>query len=480
MRFYVLAHVGSDPALQPFYQAHWFLMPDMGLDIVSTPLLHLMPPAIAGHVIAAIILAVLFSGVLYFNRALTGRTSSLVAVLLLPLLYSYILNWGFANFLLSLGFAFWGAGVWLETRARPLIAVPISCVFSVLIYLSHGVAFALYGILVALLEVGFFINTPARKFRDLARALVLVAIQAAIPIVMFLAWQRSLSFDGTIVQHAGITRQALLENLTPRPGHTGYRRLSTILRVEEGPAYWFDIATFAIQFVGIGFLLWCRRISVARPAWLLLGVATLLIAITPSQMFGVHYIADRLPLFVALIGVSAISTRSGSWTLASNLVCAVLGLTAILRIGAIATQWHGYAPTYREFQAIAAQLPRGAVTKGVSVGAGYHETDVPRCEMYEPLLISERGAIVPLFDYTGEHPLVMAGRLKDASSTLRHHPTEFKERIQDYSIYMTAAASAGFDYLLVCNAHLLSDPVPSDWNPIARTPHFVLLRAKRI
>ena len=206
----------------------------------------------------------------------------------------------------------------------------------------------------------------------------------------------------------------------------------------------------------------------------------LLIVITPSEMFGVHYIADRLPLFAALIAVSAIASRPGRWTLAGNLACAVLGLTAILRIGAIATQWHGYAPAYREFQFIAAQIPPGALTKGVSLGAGYHETDVPRCEMYEPLLISERGAIVPLFDYAGEHPLVMTGPLKDASNTLRHHPTEFREKIHDYNIYMMAAAAAGFDYLLVCNAHLLRDPVPSDWNLVTRTPHFLLLHAKRI
>ena len=480
MRFYVLAHVGSDPALQPYYRVHWFLMPDMGLDVIGTPVLYMLPTMIAGHILAALILMTVYGGALYFSHALTGRISLLVAVLLLPLLYSYIWNWGFANFLLSLGIAFWGAGWWLSARQRPMIAVPISCAFSILIYLSHGVAFALYGILVALLEVGLFLGAPQRKFGDLLRSLVLVAIQAIIPILLFLAWQRSLNFDGAITEHAHITPHALIDNLTPRPGHTGYRRLSTILRVEEGPAYWFDVATFTIQLAGIGFLLWRRRIAVARPAWLLLGVAALLIVLTPSEMFGVHYIADRLPLFAALIAVSAITPRPGPWAPAGNLAGAVLGLIAILRIGAIAVQWHGYTPAYREFQSIAAQIPHGALTKGVSVGAGYHETDVPRCEMYEPLLISERSAIVPLFDYTGEHPLVITGRLKEASNTLRHNPTEFLERIQDYNIYMTAAASAGFDYLLVCNAHLLRDPIPSDWNLIARTPHFLLLHAKRV
>ena len=102
-RFYVLAHVGSDPLLQQNYRMQWSVMPDIGVDIFATPLLRFMPPLAAGHVIAVGILALLYSGVLYFNHALTKKRSLLVAVLLLPLLYSYILNWGFINFLLGLG-----------------------------------------------------------------------------------------------------------------------------------------------------------------------------------------------------------------------------------------------------------------------------------------------------------------------------------------------------------------------------------------
>ena len=86
---------------------------------------------------------------------LTGQRSLLIAVLLLPLLYSYIFNFGFANFLLGLGFAFWAAGWWLSHRDRPRLAVPVSCLFAVAIFFTHGLAFGLYGILVASLEVGF-------------------------------------------------------------------------------------------------------------------------------------------------------------------------------------------------------------------------------------------------------------------------------------------------------------------------------------
>ena len=103
---------------------------------------------------------ILYSGVLYFNRVLTGQRSLLVAVLLLPLLYSYIFNFGFANFLLGLGFAFWAAGWWISHRDRPWLAVPVACLFAVAIFFTHGLAFGLYGILVASLEVGLFFARP--------------------------------------------------------------------------------------------------------------------------------------------------------------------------------------------------------------------------------------------------------------------------------------------------------------------------------
>ncbi|MEO8895501.1 MAG: hypothetical protein ABI450_06435, partial [Rhizomicrobium sp.] len=183
VRFYVLAHIDSNPLLQQHYRAQWSVMPDIGLDVLVIPLLRFVPPLVAAHAIIIGVLALLYSGVLYFNRALTGRRSVLVAVLLLPLLYSYILNWGFINFLLGLAITFWAGGWWLTHRQRPHIGLPVACLLTLAIFLTHGVAFAMYGVLVVSLEIGIFLNSPSRNFRDLARALALVVVQAAIPVL---------------------------------------------------------------------------------------------------------------------------------------------------------------------------------------------------------------------------------------------------------------------------------------------------------
>src|SRR3569832_1468747 len=106
-RFYVLAHLDSNPLLQQHYRAQWSVMPDIGLDVLAIPLLRGVPPLVAAHLIIAGGLALLYSGALYFNHALTGRRSVLVAVLLLPLLYSNVLYWGFIYLLFGLGIVLW-------------------------------------------------------------------------------------------------------------------------------------------------------------------------------------------------------------------------------------------------------------------------------------------------------------------------------------------------------------------------------------
>ena len=252
--------------------------------------------------------------------------------------------------------------------------------------------------------------------------------------------------------------------------------LESILRVEESPFLWLDAATFAIQLGAVSLLIWRGRLIVARPAWILVAIVLLLAAIPLPSLFGVGYIAERMPLFAALCLLGSLSVSPLAWTQASRAVGALLVVTVLVRLIAIAASWHGYGQSYREFRAIAARIPPGSLTMPVMVGSGHHETKVPRCEMYGPLLIAQFGQIGPLFSDEKQQPLRLTGRLKQADEAL-HTGTVIPR--DDYNRQMTAAASAGFDYLLVCNTQLLKRPFPPGLEKIAATPHFALLRAMR-
>lgn len=476
-RYFVLSHLDTDPVFQQNYAANWSLLPNIGLDVAGTALMRVLPPAYAAHVVVVVIFAMQFGGVMLFNRALTGRWSTLVALLLVPLLYSFILNWGFANFLFGLGMVFASAAYWLARRDRPWRALPVACALVVLTFLSHGLAFALYGLLVGALELGFYLRRPGRRLHELFVALVPVALQAVIPAILFLAAPTSHAADGVTNADDAIRRLAQSGELPHRLWDLFCYRLATIARVAEGPSLWFDAVTLVVTLGLIGVLVARGRVTivrVARPA-LLMGVV--LVAITPPAMFGVGYVFDRMPLFLALIFVGSLATRAGGDMLDRAIVGA-LGLLIALRLVLIAVGWQDYAADYRDFEPLAERIPSGSMVLDVIVGGTPRLSTAPRCAMYRPILVAARAVVGPLFADEAKQPLRLVGPLRAAVGLLPPG-LALGSNPPDHDDKVIAAAARGFDYILVCNVDALTRPIPASMSVIARTDRLTLLKVRK-
>ncbi|WP_303811866.1 hypothetical protein [Sandarakinorhabdus limnophila] len=100
-RFQVLATLANNPLFAANYAAAWAILPNVGLDVIAVAALQIVPLALLPHLLTVLILAVLFAGILALNRPITGHVRWPALLLALPLLYSWIFNWGFANFLLG-------------------------------------------------------------------------------------------------------------------------------------------------------------------------------------------------------------------------------------------------------------------------------------------------------------------------------------------------------------------------------------------
>lgn len=464
-RFFVLAHVDGSPFLQRYYEARWALLPNIGVDVLGTPLLAVLPPLIAAKILTIIIMAVIYGGTLYFHRSVTGTKSLLVAVLLAPLLYSYILNWGFANFLLGLGLVFWAAGWWLNMRHRPAIAVPVSCLLALAIFFCHGVAFALYCVLVLSLEVGAFLAASRRDPVQFLRPLAFFAATVLLPVLYFLLWKTGQAGGGSAVAALNLEPIPLSERIV----RASLYHLRTIIRVEEGPAGWFDAATFVMQIVAIGILLREGKLGFPAHARFMAAAVVFLAALPLPTLFGVGYVGDRTPLFAALALIGALAVRPGAWTGISRVMGGVLIAIAIVRIAAISVHWHAYANSYDEFRSVAARIRPQSLTQGIAVGSGKHATHVPRCEMYGPLLIAELGHAGPLFADAKQQPLRLIGPMKGGGSTGRRAPMTYRDQV-------IGLLRAGYDDILICNSHLLPELVPDGARAVAASKHFVLLR----
>lgn len=472
-RYHVLSHLKADPFLQQNYAANWTILPNIGLDVIVVGLMRLLG-GFGPHATITLIFAVQFGGVLFFNRCLAGRWSPLVGLLTVPLLYSFILNWGFANFLLGLGLVFWAAGWWLAQRHRLALALPVACLFALAIFFVHGVAFALYGILVASLEIGLFLAARPRRLQGLALAMLPLAAQAVVPLLLFLATKTARSAEGLTNADESVVRLSSAGALGMRIWELCRYRLLTILRVAEGPSLAFDAIVLLVSLLLLLLLFRRGRLAIVAIAWPALAVAALLVIVVPPAMFGVGAVADRMPLFFALLLVGALRFQPRGDALERGVIAGLGGLVA-LRLAATAIGWASYATDHENFVRVAAALPRGVLVETVAIAAPRGDDDARRCQMFGPLLIAEHGAAGRLFANEDQQPLRIIGPLA-ASIEAAARPGRSRlsaDLRRDAAV--AAAVRGGFPWLLICDGGTLVDRLPAGAVLAASAGRFALV-----
>lgn len=472
-RYVVLSHLDSSEFLARNYAARWGVLPNIGMDLLGFAATRLSSDIATAKVLIALLLAIQYFGVLAFNRALTGKASILVAVLMIPLLYSFIFTWGFANFLLGLGLAFWGAAWWLKTRDRPALAIPSASLIALVIFITHGVAFALYGLLLGGLELGFFATSKPRSIVRLAGRLAGLAVQALAPAALFLMSPTSKAADGVSNADESIRRLAGQGRLIDRLRELCEYRLATIVRVADSPVAWLDVATFAITLAVIGWLFLSRRLSIAPKAWAAILIGGVLVLVVPPTLFGVGYVADRMPLFLAfvLVGSLVVSERPGR---AERIAVGVLGLIAVVRLATLAVSWQAYRDDMPAFRHVIAATRPHSTIGFVNLGNDGRLDPNPRCDMYGPLIIPMFDRAATLFAIKGQQPIAMVGPLRDAaaSATLPAPPDSTEAgRVRARKWFQTLAESK-FDYALVCDQADMKVDAPASARLVAHEGRF--------
>lgn len=463
-RYFVLGHIDELPFLFNSYQAAWALLPNLGLDFLATPLLRVVDPLIAAKLVVGAVILLQYGGVLFLNKALFGKFSILPVMLLTFVLYSFILHWGFINFLLGLALVFWVLGLWVRMIDRPLLASLFCALGAIIIFFSHGLAFALYGLALAGLEFGRFLGTEPRSMKRLLSRAALLAGQAVVPIIIFLnmptakATGASGSLGQSVAQH--ISAQTLAEQFR----FEFVYRLRTIYRFTESPYALLD---------AMGFVLLVTTLVVGlKKRWLIMHpwmtpvviVGVILCVVTPPSLFGVGYLADRMPLFLAFVVIA--STALADKLPKSAFI--LLGLVALLipiRLFVIAKEYGSYRQHYADFLYVADTIGEGDLVGSLMpYGRDRRDGLLPRCQMYAPLLVPYKHAAVPLFANPTQQPLRQVGKLREAVSIL---PKSFDTRVGPIAgafdkRLALMAADAKFDYVLMCGRDRLEWPLPKN------------------
>ena len=343
-RYYVQLGIAEDPSLRRFYDFRWALIGNLGVDLLVIPMSRLFGLELAVKLIAIAIPPMTAAGFLWVAREVHGRVPP-TAFFALPLAYCFPFMFGFANFALSMAFAFLAFALWLRLarlgrlRYRAALFVPLSF----LVWITHTFG---WGTLGAMAYSAEFVRQVDHKKGVVkgAAAAALHCLALTPPILAMLAWRSG--------EHVG-GQTAVWFNW--------WLKLRWVLMALRDRWQEFDYAALAaIGLVLLAGLLWWKRLQYSRN----LAASALFLALVficlPRIIFGSNYADMRLAPYAIAVALIAIRFRGERLGRAGTVLAALGLLFFTVRTAATTVSFMLYDRDYDRELAAVAQVPRGA------------------------------------------------------------------------------------------------------------------------
>jgi hypothetical protein len=331
------------------YQANWYLLPALAMDLIVPPLGHIMPVETAGRLFIALTMVLPVIATIVLHRVLYGRVG-LWPMCSLLFVYNAALYWGFLNFLFGLGVALLGFSGWVASERWHTIArVTLFSMVACLLFILHLFALGIYGLLVGFYEIGAMFANRCWSPKSIAAEVVKLAHFG--PVILL--WLVSLPTTG--------------------PLYTSYGNAMAKIAALGAPMALGDVkisAICSVLLLGLFYISWRTGALKLSPAMRLPIVALIVTAALMPDWLYSSWAADiRLP--VALPFVLIASTELN---VRRRKVVGVLGALALLFLGirvyALTLTWRDIDSRFAEFRLLSRAIPKGARVLVV-------ESDVP-------------------------------------------------------------------------------------------------------
>jgi hypothetical protein len=314
-RCYILAFADSDPVLGRIFSTHWQIIPNIAMDLILPPLMHVFSPFTAGRVALSLCLFVPVSGAIalscaYFRRrSLWQLTPGFAA-------FNSLFLMGFMNFEIAIGIAMWGAAAWIRYREQsPWSAIAVGLVVAPLVFFFHLMGFFFYALLVGCYELFAILDGGLRERGGSINAVKRASL-AAIP---FLA-------------PACLYLSSSLNKLSSAPiwGSRSTRAWSLLIPFLDY-SLTFDLLVIAPV---IGFLAWCvitSKVEVSRPGLLAASILALGFLVLPVSIKTVWWVNTRMIVMLGFLVFAVFMPRglSSRQRTISEFVFAILLLAKI-------------------------------------------------------------------------------------------------------------------------------------------------------
>ncbi len=402
-RIYVRAHIGSDPDLARLFEVRTDVISYLGMDLLLTPLACVLPIMLVGRIYILALVWGLVGAVVVLQRVFTSRIGLGPAATGL-IAYNGLIAWGLINYVLGLILALLVFAAWHSQRVQSwLTRLVLFTGAATVLYLTHLLAFVLYGVLV----VSYELFGRPQPWRTPLREWVVLAGQAVPGLLLWSALStKMLSADSTIYYRPIIDK--------------GFVLMSPFLF--RGAVGGMDTGILAACFCGValylgvrhGWLTWPR--TLAGPVLVLLGLAIVL----PRRTFDLFLSDYRFPVAAACLALAGLRLTSPARRHAFP-VAAALVLLTVMHVADVSVLMHHCDGQYAELRDALAALPRGVelttVVERTERAPGMACTRLPIYEHISQLVTIDRSGYAPDFFARLTSVAVRNGRRTDTDPT---------------------------------------------------------------
>lgn len=459
--YYVMVH-RSDPLLSSYYDFHWFLTGNLGVDLMVRGLAAILPFDAAVRLAAISIPFLTTLGILALAKAAHGTVPP-TAFLALPLVWTFPLLFGFVNFSLGIALALLIAAWWVRRlRQGGLVGTAVAALLAGLLWVCHLAAFAVFLIIVTGWEMARL------DWRNPLRASVSLGFKVG-PV----AWPLLLSAIPKHVDHQPSLLGAWM--LRPKIGMS-LQLFRSINPLVDHATILLLIATAAACY----FLILKKRGSASLGLFVPGCMLILLWAAMPQVLLGSEYADLRLLPAIFVLMLLAVR-RVPAWL---GKTAAVVGLAVfVARLLLLSLDWHGRAALAEQELAVLNGVPNGARIASFATDSVCGPWPMTGYDHLPSMAIVRRRAFVnsewDLPTAIPTRPLYNRGRgYNDASSTVIGDPAFVHCNGPSIGERLDHLPQDRFDYVWTFSAPIASERYP--WlREEARGPSGVLYRIVR-
>lgn len=462
--YHVSTAIDGSAALQRYFDFHWQLVGNLGVDLLVVPLTALVGVELATKLVVLAIPVLTALGLLLIARQAHGRLPA-TAFAALPLVYNHPFIFGFVNYSLSAALALLGLALWMRWPAgrRPIVRAATFAGVAAIVWLSHAIGWVMLGAMCGAAELA------ARRAGGAT-------------------WPRTLV--GTVVACLCLLAPVVLIALGPHADESSVK----------GWLAWHDLARGGIEMLRDRWLVWdlastalllalagaalvrLGGLRLAAPAlWPALALAALFL-LMPLQINGSMFVNTRIAPYALALAIVAIdasalsSSRRAALAIGAGLFCAgrLVGNTVSFGL---------YDARYTRELAALDHLPRGAAVLTLTempCVKWYNKWGEHRLEHLAGMATVRRDAFTNvLWDIKGLH--LLTNRM-DKAGWFRSDPSEFVSSVEHCPFYGTprsalAGAPLGaFTHLWMIDVDPAQRPHDARFRPVWASGNSVLYR----